>query len=95
MAKDIIRGAFNAGNYWQRAESEEFIQVIEKEKHPFPPPRGEELCCWSQYVVYRTRDGRFVGGVHQYRRQDGTLGGSGKPDPKALIHEGRYLKVVG
>jgi hypothetical protein len=27
--------------------------------------------------------------VHQYLRKDGSLGGSGKPDPKKLFHKGK------
>lgn len=41
-------------------------------------------------VSYRDNDGNEVARVHQYLRTDGTIGASGKPDPKRLL-EGRTL----
>jgi hypothetical protein len=41
----------------------------------------------SQVLAYLNQDGRQVAVVHQYLRADGSLGGSGKPDPKKLLHE--------
>jgi hypothetical protein len=42
----------------------------------------------SQEVVY-SEGSNEVARVHQYMRSDGTLGGSGYPDPKT-IYEGTY-----
>jgi hypothetical protein len=39
----------------------------------------------SQTVEHRDRYGRRVALVHQYRMRDGTLGASGKPDPKVVV----------
>lgn len=39
----------------------------------------------SQAVEYRDRYGSRVAIVHQYRMQDGSLGGSGRPDPKIVV----------
>jgi len=35
-------------------------------------------------VLYTTPSGLKIAHVHQYRRQDGSIGGSGKPDPKRM-----------
>jgi hypothetical protein len=32
--------------------------------------------------------------VHQYLRPDGTLGASGLPDPKLVVHEGVVYKLA-
>lgn len=42
----------------------------------------------SQTVEYWDKDGNKVARVHQYRKRDRTIGGSGKPGPKVLAHEG-------
>ena len=39
----------------------------------------------TQRVEYRTSEGRLVAIAIQYRRPDGTLGGSGRSDPKLLL----------
>jgi hypothetical protein len=39
-------------------------------------------------VSYLDSDGNEVARVHQYLRPDGTIGASGKPDPKRLLDGG-------
>lgn len=41
--------------------------------------------------MYLDADGNQIALVHQYLRRDGTLGASGLPDPKWLLHEGEVL----
>ena len=93
VPEDIIRDIFNSGQYWERAKSGELNAVVAKDTHPNPPPNGETFCTRSQYLVYLTPSGEFVAGVHQYLREDRTLGASGRPDPKRLVFEGRILAV--
>ena len=40
-------------------------------------------------IAYLDSSGHRVAVVHQYLRKDGTLGGSGRPDPKKLFHDGK------
>ena len=39
----------------------------------------------SQYIRYYDAGGRWLVDVHQYRLPDGSLGASGKPDPKRML----------
>jgi len=39
-------------------------------------------------ISYLDPHGREIARVHQYLRKNGTLGGSGRPDPKKLLHNG-------
>lgn len=39
-------------------------------------------------ISYRDANGNEIARVHQYLRPDGTLGASGKPDPKPLMVNG-------
>jgi hypothetical protein len=79
---------FNEGGYWERAAVGEFSQVMIRDKHPSPALAHEVTCTRSLILAYLDSDGRKVALVHQYLRPDGTLGGSGRPDPKPLLHEG-------
>ena len=83
-----LRQRFNQGLYWQRAQSGEFMLYPRRDKYRSPPPVGEPLCTRSQLVVYIDADGQEVARVYQYLRPDGTLGASGRPDPKWLFENG-------
>lgn len=79
---------FNDGGYWERAENGEYNVIVRRRGIPAPesgqPPNTE-----SQTVVYYDkRTGDKIAIVHQFVLEDGTLGGSGMPDPKQLYHDG-------
>lgn len=58
---------------------------------PAPASLGEPVGTVSEMVAYLQADGRRIALVHQYRRPDGTLAASGRPDPKWLLVEGEIL----
>ena len=64
---------------------------VRRDRHPSQPRAGEPVCTRSQLVTYVDVQGQRVAIVHQYLRQDGTLGASGLPDPKWLLHDGEVL----
>ena len=66
---------------------------LRKDKDPSPPAASEPLCTRSQAVAYLDDQGSRVAVVHQFLRQDGSLGASGRPDPKMVLHRGEILKV--
>jgi hypothetical protein len=54
-----------------------------------PNPRyGQPAGTMSQRVAFVDGDGVKIAVCHQYRRPDGSLGASGKPDPKRISHGG-------
>lgn len=66
-------------------------EIVLKERHPAPPRSGEPLCTKSQIISYICGD-LEIARAHRYLRPDGTIGGSGKPDPKLLVvGECRYI----
>lgn len=83
-----LRRMFNEADYWRRTQSGEFQQRILKDGHPSPPRATEALCTRSMIIAYEDEAGQRVAIVHQYLRTDGTLGGSGRPDPKLLFMYG-------
>ena len=64
---------------------------MKRDKHPSPPRADEPICTRSQIIAYLDAEGRRVAVVHQFVRQDGSIGASGRPDPKMLLHEGETL----
>jgi len=68
-------------------EAGELVAFVERDTvaHGSWLPSGTR----SQILHYYTRDLKIkVAIVHQYLRPDGTLGGSGKPDPKQVFDDG-------
>jgi len=82
---------FNKERYVERATRGEIQQVITREG----APRGIELPTGSvsQTVSYRDENNRELARAHQYLLPDGTLGASGKPDPKRILHEGKLYRL--
>lgn len=85
---------FNDGMYWERTRAGELRVELRRSSHPHVPPAQEPRCTRSQILYYRDHADNVVAVVHQYPRPDGTLGASGRPDPKRLLHSGKeYLCV--
>src|SRR5262245_24813034 len=91
---DDIRGRFNQGLYWERSQQGEFTVRKMESVVPTRRIRGEPKGTKSQIIEYADKvTGERVALVHQYRRRDGSLGGSGRPDPKQL-REGDTLYIA-
>ena len=83
-----LRLIFNEDELWERAQSGEFEERVLWRRHPAPHKSGEPHCTQSQIVGYYLRQGTRVALVHQYLRPNGTIGASGRPDPKAVLKDG-------
>ena len=83
-----LRKMFNNGGYWEQVKRGILRPRIISNNHPSSPLAKEPFCTRSQYIIYVDRNGRKVAGVHQYLRTDGTIGASGRPDPKRLYIDG-------
>lgn len=82
--KFALRDLFNRHQFYAQVQSGVLIAKVKKDRHPSLPLAKEPFCTRSQLVYYYNQDGDQVAIVHQYLRTDGTLGLSGKPDPKKL-----------
>ena len=89
-----LRYRFNKGEYWDRAIRGDLINEIKRDGHPTMVGSTEPYCTRSQIVANYQPDGRRVAVVHQYVRVDGTLGGSGRPDPTLLVEGGVVYRVL-
>lgn len=81
VSNDIIRQHFNDSQILDKIKSGELKAVTKRSSHPSTPPASEPVCTRSQIVYYYTQDDKPIAIVHQYLRPDGTIGGSGLPDP--------------
>lgn len=63
-------------------------EQVKRSKHPAPPGANEPYCTRSQMVIYLDEKNQKVAWVHRYLRENGDIGGSGKPDPKRIILKG-------
>lgn len=76
--------------YRQCAESGELAVTLLEPSDKLAPPTAEQVPgTLSQMVSYRQHDcDNELARAHRYVRPDGTLGGSGKPDPKLVLQDG-------
>ena len=88
-----MRRRFNEGQYWERVQNGELSETILENHHPTPPAAHQPFCTHSQMISYR-KQGTEVARVHQYLLPDGTLGASGRPDPKRLFEDGILYRLV-
>lgn len=93
VSPSIIRKIFNDGQYYHKALSGQLTIDLKQDRVLQNPPVGEPMGTRSQIVFYYDLEKNFVAVVHQYMRPDGTIGASGKPDPKKLFHQGRLYAV--
>ena len=85
---------FNEEGYWEKAKSGEFTMVTLDHRHPALTVANEPHCTHSQMVSYRDANGNEMARVHQYLRPDGTIGASGKPDPKRMFLRDTLYRLV-
>jgi len=88
VSPDELRKMFNDGEYWEKVKEGTLRAELRKSSHPSSPRARVPFCTRSQYLVYVDNNGKKVAGVHQYRKPDGKLGASGRPDPKELFIKG-------
>jgi hypothetical protein len=89
-----LRELFNSAIY-PRIEAGELFPFVESDG-PAHPKYGQVPKTRSQIVAYYEPGkssgsvlGAKVAVVHRYLKPDGTLGASGRPDPKTVLFEGQ------
>jgi hypothetical protein len=81
----ILREVFNASQIPEQIERGELALRFLRNAHLNHPERvGEEWCTRGQMIRYLDGQGTLVVEVFQYMRSDGSLGASGRPDPKRM-----------
>jgi hypothetical protein len=89
VSKEELRSFFNR-LYLSDALAGRMFEVVESEGRPNPlmnQPPGTV----SQIVHLFDGQGQKVAVVHRYKLSDGSLGGSGRPDPKNVLGDDGVL----
>jgi len=87
-----LQDLFNAQDFTARATSGQIKIVIRKERHllfPVAEAKGMPRCTVGQFVEYLDDQGQWIAQAYQYVKPDGSLGASGKPDPKRIRQGGK------
>jgi len=88
ISLSYLRQLFNEGGYWLKTQDGRLKERLLRDRHPSSPKAPVPICTRSQLISYIDNDGQEIARVHQYLQPNGTLGASGKPDPKRLLHNG-------
>jgi len=85
VSPETIRSIFN-NSQWPGMISTGYLvpQLLRDNILQNPNLKGEPQGTRSQTIRYYDLAGQWVVVIHQYLRPDGSLGASGKPDPKRL-----------
>jgi len=85
ISEESIRHMFNGSQYPSMITERQLMPKFLRNDHlKKPEDKGEPHCTRSQTIRYSDKAGNWVVEVHQYLREDKTIGGSGRPDPKRL-----------
>jgi hypothetical protein len=93
VTPEELRQMFNDTTIPSQIKSGELRQKLKSQGHPSPPRAGLPYCTYSQILSFWDSKGKLVAICHQYKRPDGTIGGSGKPDPKMIMIQGTIYYV--
>jgi len=93
VEQDEMRKIFNEGQYWKKSQSGEFSAITIADRHPSLTAANEPFCTFSQMISYRDSSNTEMARVHQYLRPDGTIGASGRPDPKRVFSNGNLYRL--
>jgi hypothetical protein len=83
---ETLRRIFNEHQYFERVRAGEFKELV-IDSHAAPSVANQPPGTKSEIAEYRSPTER-VALVHQYKLPNGGIGGSGRPDPKQVLHEG-------
>jgi len=85
-----LRDLFNDLQFYERLQAGELRAVPKRPPHPTSSATGQEPGTVTEVLEYFDSSTR-VALVVQFTKPDGSLGGSGKPDPKRLLVGGEEL----
>lgn len=89
-----MRQRFNKAQFVERVNAGALTSTTLEDRHPSLPGANEPFCTRSQMISYRDPDGNELARAHQYLRPDGTIGASGRPDPKRLYEKGILYGLI-
>jgi hypothetical protein len=80
-----MRRIFKVSGVHHRINSGRIREVLSRDDPQAPPNSREPSGTHSQILAFFDRDDNKIAVVHQYKRPDGSTGGSGQPEPKRIL----------
>lgn len=87
-----LRRRFNRGRYYERVLAGQLIAHVKRSTHPSRTKADEPFCTQTQEISY-LEGAVEVARIHQYLRRDGSIGASGRPDPKRICENGNLYRL--
>jgi len=97
VSEDTIRQIFNQ-KYLEKIENGDYKMETKRDSHLTNPPEEVPFCTRSQIIKYFDPNFpskyKLIAVVHRFLCPDGSIGASGKPDPKEIrfCKEGQIIK---
>jgi len=91
-----IRKLFNESQLPDMIDKGQLSVIYLRNKHLTDPSAvGEPWCTHAQMIRYLDQNGSWLVEVFQYLRADGSIGASGKADPKRIrLHNKVYILEI-
>ena len=84
-----IRSLFNGSQYPALIANGSLVALPLRRTHlQKPSPHQGPLCTHSEVILYQSNEKSLFVIIHQYLKPDGSLGASGRPDPKRIKIDG-------
>jgi hypothetical protein len=83
-----IRKMFNEDRIEDGVRRGAYVEHVERQSQPAPMRAGFPVCTSSGTARIADSPGGRRAKVHYYRLPDGTIGASGRRDPKAYLKDG-------
>lgn len=87
-----LRSMFNKENFVGRVRTGEIREVVTHSGEP-SPEIGLPIGTKSQMISYLDASGFELARAHRFLLPDGTIGASGKPDPKRMFKDGKLFRI--
>src|SRR3989442_13633575 len=84
-----IGAMFNKERYWERVQAGELVAVPIHTGTPSPESGQPPGTTTKTFAIRETANGPDLAHAHAFIRPDGTIGASGKPDPKRIWKDGK------
>ncbi len=88
VSTEELRRIFNHEGIWDKIQAGELQQNVVADRHPAAPLAPVPYCTHSQFIIYVDSQNQEVARAHQYLLPDGSIGASGRPDPKRVFFNG-------
>jgi hypothetical protein len=94
VSAQTLRDLFNSRDYTNLAVTGQLRICVKSENHLLTPEAKQlPRCTLGQFIEYLDSDGQWHAQAYQYLKPDGSLGASGKPDPKRIRDGGKILAL--